>query len=177
MSEWKQFKATPIHTGKRYRKREVRAERLRTLKRAGLVAGVGLTIVLGCVWINHAAQMAVVNRAWAETPTDAGNCYGLSVHDGDTIRCGAERIRIENIDAPELEGSPKCQDYRRSYAWCDFEKGIASRDELKAFLGTGTVRISRHGMDKYGRTLARVTVNGRDAGNYLIGEGLARAWR
>jgi endonuclease YncB( thermonuclease family) len=30
--------------------------------------------------------------------------YGCSVTDGDTIRCGDERIRLLGIDAPELPG-------------------------------------------------------------------------
>ena len=47
----------------------------------------------------------------------AALCMSPSVHDGDTIRCGRERVRIANIDAPELPDSPKCQDRRRSYAW------------------------------------------------------------
>ncbi|EHJ57918.1 hypothetical protein NSU_pLA1024 (plasmid) [Novosphingobium pentaromativorans US6-1] len=47
----------------------------------------------------------------------AALCMSPSVHDGDTIRCGRERVRIANIDAPELPNSPKCQDRRRSYAW------------------------------------------------------------
>lgn len=47
----------------------------------------------------------------------AALCVSLSVHDGDSIRCGSERVRIANIDAPELPGSPKCEDRRRSYAW------------------------------------------------------------
>jgi hypothetical protein len=57
-------------------------------------------------------------------------CVSVTVHDGDTIRCGRERVRIANIDAPELPGSPKCQDRRRSYAWCDYRAGEASRVAL-----------------------------------------------
>ncbi|OYZ97482.1 MAG: nuclease, partial [Novosphingobium sp. 17-62-8] len=34
-------------------------------------------------------------------------CLSPTVHDGDTIRCGSERVRIANIDAPELPDSPK----------------------------------------------------------------------
>ena len=44
-------------------------------------------------------------------------CLSPPVHDGDTIRCGRERVRIANIDAPELPDSPKCHDRRVSYAW------------------------------------------------------------
>jgi len=46
----------------------------------------------------------------------AALCLSPSVHDGDTIRCGRERVRIANIDAPELPDSLKCQDRYRSYA-------------------------------------------------------------
>jgi len=35
------------------------------------------------------------------------------VIDGDTIRLGAERIRILNIDAPETEGRARCNAERR----------------------------------------------------------------
>ena len=92
----------------------------------------------------------------------------LEVHDGDTIRCGRERVRIANIDAPELPDSPKCQDRRRSYAWCDFAAGEASRVALTRLLSRGRVMITRLGTDPYGRTLATVSVNGVDAGDYLI---------
>jgi len=104
-------------------------------------------------------------------------CASLSVHDGDSIRCGGERIRIANIDAPELPGSPKCEDGRRAYAWCDGAAGYRARDALQAFLARGPVMIRRMGQDKYGRTLALVTVNGEDAGRYLVQLGLARRWR
>jgi endonuclease YncB( thermonuclease family) len=104
-------------------------------------------------------------------------CASLSVHDGDSIRCGAERIRIANIEAPELPGSPKCVDNRRGKAWCDYQAGYPARDALQAFLSRGRVMIEPSGPDKYGRTLARVTVNGKDAGAYLVGMGLARWWR
>lgn len=104
-------------------------------------------------------------------------CASPMVHDGDTIRCGTERIRIANIDAPELPDSPKCQDRRRSYAWCDNSKGYQARDALRALLTGRRVQIERLGVDRYGRTLARVTVGGEDAGAYLVGLGLARWWR
>ena len=37
--------------------------------------------------------------------------------------------------------------------------------------------IERAGTDRYGRTLARITVNGQDAGEYLVSLGLARPWQ
>ena len=104
-------------------------------------------------------------------------CTAPLVHDGDTIRCGPERVRIANIDAPELPDSPKCHDRRVSYAWCDYRAGYAARDALAALLSRGRVSIERIGTDRYGRTLATVSVNGVDAGEYLIARGLARPWR
>ncbi len=99
-----------------------------------------------------------------------------SVHDGDSIRlCDGERVRIANIDAPEMPGSPKCQ--RGRNGWCDYRLASKSRDALESFLSGGSVMIVRQGKDAYGRTLARVTVNGRDAGQHLVRLGVARPWR
>ncbi|MES2302918.1 MAG: thermonuclease family protein [Pseudomonadota bacterium] len=107
------------------------------------------------------------------------------VSDGDTIRlCSGERVRLVGIDAPERAGSSRCNarsrarlQNSRNPSWCDHRKGEQSRAALTRFMGKGTVRIQRQGTDHYGRTLARVTVNGKDAGEWLISQGLARPWR
>ena len=75
-----------------------------------------------------------------------------------------------------MRRSPKCNDRRRN-GWCDYPLAIRSRDALAALLASGKVRIKRSGQDRYGRTLATISVNGRDAGEYLIAAGLARPWR
>lgn len=98
----------------------------------------------------------------------------ITVHDGDSIREGIERIRLVGIDAPELPRSPSCRPGRKG--WCDYARGYQARDALRAFLASGPVKIDRCGVDPYGRTLARVTVNGVDAGRYLLERGLARRW-
>lgn len=105
-------------------------------------------------------------------------CVTPVVHDGDSIRCGGtERVRIANIDAPELNGSPRCAAPRRPSAWCDHAAAIAARDALRALLRKGAVRIVRLGQDGYGRTLARVFVGDQDVGEWLIRQDLARRWR
>lgn len=114
----------------------------------------------------------------------AGLCIAY-VHDGDTVRaCDGERIRILNIDAPELSDSSRCSTLSRQRLagsknppWCDFALGERSRDALRDFLSRGSVTISRSGTDRYGRTLATLSVNGRDAGAYLVSLRLARPWR
>jgi micrococcal nuclease len=39
-----------------------------------------------------------------------------------------------------------------------------------------TTEIRRVGIDKYGRTLAYVLVDGKDLGNEMVSRGLARVW-
>lgn len=107
------------------------------------------------------------------------------VSDGDSLRlCSGERVRLIGIDAPELRGSSRCapaaqarRKNSRNLPWCDHAKGDEARAALSQFIASGTVQIERRGLDAYGRTLARVTVNGRDAGDWLISRGLARPWR
>jgi len=106
----------------------------------------------------------------------AAACLSVQVHDGDTIRCGRERIRITAIDAPELPGSPKCRARTSRKGWCDYAKAYQARDALRRLVASGKVEVKRTGIDPYGRTLARVTVNGIDAGEFLIAKGLARRW-
>lgn len=89
-----------------------------------------------------------------------------SVTDGDTIRCGDERIRIENIDTPELLGA-KCP---QEALWA-----AEARDRLTELLAPGFA-VHRTGRDRYGRTLARLSVQGRDVGAVLVAEGLARPY-
>ena len=87
------------------------------------------------------------------------------IHDGDTFWHKGEKVRISDIDTPELNGK------------CSYEKRLAikARDRLEEILRE-PYQIHREGKDRYGRTLAVVTVNGRSVGNQLVSEGLARTW-
>ena len=67
-----------------------------------------------------------------------------SAIDGDTLRCGRERVRIEGINAPELEAPG----------------GREARQRLQQRIRSGEIVIERRGRDKYGRTLGRLYVNG-----------------
>ncbi len=94
----------------------------------------------------------------------------IRVWDGDSLRLGmtqaAEAIRIFNIDAPEIEGQ------------CAHESDLAQRSKrrLAELLQGQRVEVLRQGTDRYGRTLANVSINGRDAGDILVNDGLARTW-
>lgn len=99
--------------------------------------------------------------------------------DGDTFWIKGEKVRIANIDAPETPGSDRCKRLRtgKNPSWCDFERGLKARDTLREFLSSGSVAISRQGEDQYGRTLATVSVDGKDAGSHLVHQGVARWWQ
>jgi len=87
--------------------------------------------------------------------------------DGDTLRCGKERIRLLGIDAPELPGH--CRRGRQ----CVDGDPVASRASLAAAIVRGRATIERRGRDRYGRTLARVRVNGIDLSAYQVRVGAA----
>ncbi|RYG57628.1 MAG: thermonuclease family protein [Alphaproteobacteria bacterium] len=75
--------------------------------------------------------------------------------DGDTIRCGNERIRLLGIDAPEMPGH--CRPGRD----CVEGDPYASASNLAAAM-TGELTIGRAGEDHYSRTLAVVAGNQGD---------------
>lgn len=91
----------------------------------------------------------------------------IRVIDGDTFDRGGERIRLANIDAPELHAG--CRGERET-AW-------EARQAVAYWLRYGRdIDIHRRGTDRYGRTLAVVYVDGRDIGESLVKAGLARRW-
>ncbi len=94
---------------------------------------------------------------------------GVTVTDGDTIRIAGERIRIENIDTPELGDGAECLAERRL-------ADMAHSAAAAMFAEGGEVRVARSGEDQYGRTLARVSVGGRDFGRAMISAGYAEPW-
>lgn len=92
----------------------------------------------------------------------------ISIHDGDTIRLGDERIRIVGLDTPELGHRARCEAEARA--------AEQAKQALIAEIARGNVALERQGADRYGRTLARVTVDGRDVADTLIAQGLARPY-
>jgi endonuclease YncB( thermonuclease family) len=89
-------------------------------------------------------------------PGPHDNC----VWDGDTFWLSGEKIRVADIDAPEL----------------DTPRGRPARDRLLQLLDAGPFIIRREGVDRYGRTLAVVERHGSSLGCELVREGLARPW-
>ena len=117
----------------------------------------------------------VAQRAVPAAPVALGRGFPLCGHglrsncvvDGDTFWIDGEKIRIANIDAPEIEGR------------FVHESRLAQRAKMRlSVLLTGSpIALSRQGRDRYGRTLAAVAVGSDDAGRILVREGLAQPWR
>ena len=71
------------------------------------------------------------------------------VVDGDTLRCGSERVRLLGIDAPELPGH--CAADRQCAPGDPFGSSASLQQAM-----AGNLRFTRVGTDRYGRTLALV---------------------
>lgn len=89
--------------------------------------------------------------------------------DGDSFRMEGERIRLLDIDAPELDQT--CQDA----SGADWRCGEAARDAMARLLASGPVECRPQDRDQYGRLLAHCDVNGRDIAAAMVASGLALA--
>lgn len=84
-----------------------------------------------------------------------------AVHDGDTITVSAVRVRLVDIDAPEL-AQPG---------------GAEARDALFALVGQRGVRVSERGPDRYGRILGRIYQGDTDVNARMVEAGHAWVYR
>lgn len=104
---------------------------------------------------------------------DSSTCarVRLRIWDGDTFiidlhGAASEKIRVENIDAPEISG--KCQS--------EIDGAYAAKRRLAALLQNKRMSLVRSHLDRYQRQLAVVFADGVDVGAILIAEGLVRKW-
>lgn len=91
------------------------------------------------------------------------------VVDGDTIWLDGEKIRLMGFDTPEPTTNV-CGGSR--------EKVLAGKatQRLIELLTTNEFTLERHGKDRHKRTLAVLQISGKNVGDVLISEGLARSW-
>lgn len=93
------------------------------------------------------------------------------VVDGDTIWYRGEKIRIADLDTPEVT-SPGCAN--------EAAMGRKATLRLQALLNEGPFTLEPNTFgpseDKYGRSLKLVTRGGESIGAMLVREGLAEEW-
>jgi endonuclease YncB( thermonuclease family) len=96
-------------------------------------------------------------------PGPRDNC----VVDGDTFWLRGEKIRIADIDTPEV-----------SEPQCAAEKALGDRAtrRLLVLLNRGPFKLQGDKQDRHGRLLRVVARRGRSIGDQLVREGLARTW-
>jgi micrococcal nuclease len=103
-----------------------------------------------------------------------GICSGSGrvtcVVDGDTIWYRGDKIRLADINTPEIS-RPACAEEARL--------GTEARDRLADLLNAGAFSLETegHAVDRYGRLLRIVTRNGTSLGDTLVAEGLAEQWQ
>ena len=91
------------------------------------------------------------------------------VVDGDTFWLDGAKIRIADIDTPEV-GSPSCPE--------ELTLGWAATARLTELLNEGPFQLvsADRNQDRYGRELRVVTRDGKSLGMVLVNEGLAHVW-
>lgn len=94
------------------------------------------------------------------------------VIDGDTFWYAGKKIRIADINTPEMS-NPACAGEERL--------ARAATRRLQDLLNEGPFTLARNpfgdNRDKYGRDLRTITRNGESLGATLVSEGLAENWR
>lgn len=131
----------------------------------GALAGVAVAALwsgagLDPVRVHGGGIFTLCTRAQQE------NC----VIDGDTIRYAGLKIRLEDIDAPEVF-SPQCA--------AEAARGRQATQRLLELINAGPFELRRTGPrdeDRYGRKLRTIARDGRSLGLVLVAEGLARPW-
>lgn len=94
-------------------------------------------------------------------------CTAPTVHDGDTLRCGADRIRLYGVDAPEVRSGKKPAE----------PLAYEARDLLLS-LTRGRVGCRVVDADRYGRHVARCWSSATpDINAAMIRSGLTTEWR
>jgi endonuclease YncB( thermonuclease family) len=92
------------------------------------------------------------------------------VIDGDTLRVGAERVRLSGIDAPELK-------QRCGIGVEQVPCGALAAEWLKSRIEGQRVDCVSSGRDRYERMIAICRIAGRDVGAALVDAGWATAYR
>ena len=151
--------------GGRGRRRRISAGELRMMVLGGMFVGRAVVFIPG--------GFGAGRPDWGRPATREGGAVGrdpsgVGIVDGDTFRLAGEKIRIADIDTPEVNGR------------CAYERELATQAtaRMEELLHAGPFEmhaVERH-EDRYGRKLRVVTRGGASLGDQLVAEGLARTW-
>ena len=106
--------------------------------------------------------LVLASPALAQSTITIQSCY-----DGDTCTTTTkEKIRLACIDTPELRGSR-----------ADPIPAKAARDYLNGLVAGKEVAIRRITKDRYGRTVAEISIDDVNIQQRLVEKGLARVYK
>ena len=111
------------------------------------IIGVGAGVLVGLAGVNWMAGGSAENTFACPSPR---------VLDGDTLDCGAQRVRLGGIDAPELPG------HCRSGRQCTPGDPYASTENLRTLASSAALKCRQTDTDVYGRIVARCSAGETD---------------
>ncbi len=138
---------------------------------------------VGVVWLWHLVPAPAVvgissllDQAVATEQYEVSfdECSGLvrynCVVDGDTFWLKGEKVRIADINTPEVS-EPQCP--------AEAELGAKATQRLVSLLNAGgfSLDLVNRDVDQYGRKLRIVKRSGDSLGEVLVNEGLAERWQ
>ncbi len=139
-----------------------------------IITSAACLALFAAIWFSGgapASQSAVIDPY----RTSFGICFGPSryscVVDGDTFWFEGSKIRISDINTPEIS-RPGCAAEKRL--------GDKAKYRLQELLNAGSFDLEGdifNDKDKYGRDLRVVTRGGESLGQVLVSEGLAEEWQ
>lgn len=106
-------------------------------------------------WARYQAALANPALGGRATKPQVLDGWQVRLIDGDTFAYGAERIRIRGIDTPEKSETG----------------GFDASQRLDLLLREGPIVVVPAAVDKYGRVVADVFINGRNVAEVLRSEG------
>lgn len=167
------FPATPIKVGEVYSAKQRRSRIRQRLRTAAWCSAVLLGVFGGGMLVaNWSAVRAAIGAdgvgdvSFSECGMVRRNC----VVDGDTFWMHSHKIRIADIDTPEIS-KPGCPS--------EYEREMRAKHRLQELLNAGPIELATipgRDKDQYGRDLRIVLRDGRSLGDQLVSEGHARTW-
>ena len=116
------------------------------------------------------ASCCVALTVCLAVPVHAQISGSASVTDGDTLRIGAQKIRLHGIDAPESKQTCRA-------GGTTWRCGGAATRALRERIARRPVACDERDRDRYGRIVAVCRVAGEDVNAWMVSQGWAVAYR
>ncbi len=132
------------------------------------------SVISAAVLLGTLSAVPYVEAAQSGQPAKYPKCASGAryncVVDGDTLWINGQKVRVADIDAPEIS-TPKCAS--------ELALGDKATERLIELVNEGPFQLQAwpgRDTDRYGRKLRVLVRDGRSLGDRLVSEGLARTW-